>query len=122
MDALGTGKDTRELRAKLNKQRETIGSMAKDASLAVKRLAQAVTQSNYPDPDARSQHVVQHQKLVKDFHAVLKEFQKAQRTCAERESTFLPQAAPVSGGSVSGGRAGSSSGYGRARQILLATS
>ena len=31
-------------------------------------------------------------KLVKDFQAVLKEFQKAQRTCAERETNFLPQA------------------------------
>ena len=33
-------------------------------------------------------------KLVKDFQAVLKEFQKAQRTCAERETNFLPQAEP----------------------------
>mmetsp|Transcript_30600 Transcript_30600/g.49269 ORF Transcript_30600/g.49269 Transcript_30600/m.49269 type:complete len:295 (-) Transcript_30600:193-1077(-) len=90
VDALGTNKDTRELRGKLNKQRETIGQMAKDASLAVKRLATAVTQSDEAG-DARPQHVAQHQKLVKDFHAVLKEFQKAQRTCAEREATFLPQ-------------------------------
>ena len=92
VDTLGTSKDTRELRGKLNKQRENIGAMAKDASLAVKRLAQTVTRGGDGDDDARAQHVAQHQKLVKDFHAVLKEFQRAQRTCAERESTFLPQA------------------------------
>jgi syntaxin 7 len=71
VDALGTNKDTRELRAKLNKQRETIGQMAKDASVAVKRLAQTVTNSDDAG-EGRSQHVAQHQKLVKDFHAVLK--------------------------------------------------
>jgi syntaxin 7 len=30
-------------------------------------------------------------KLVRDFQAVLKEFQKAQRACAERESAYMPQ-------------------------------
>ena len=92
VDSLGTGKDTRELRAKLNKQRESIGRTAKECSLAVKRLAQSVTNS---DDDGRSTHVAQHQKLVKDFHVVLKDFQKAQRTCAERESAFLPQRDPA---------------------------
>ena len=60
VDSLGTGKDTRELRAKLNKQRESIGRTAKECSLAVKRLAQSVTNS---DDDGRSTHVAQHQKL-----------------------------------------------------------
>jgi syntaxin 7 len=91
VDALGTSKDTRELRAKLNKQRELIGGMAKEASLAVKRMAQTVHDADSSGDARRAKHVAQHQKLVKDFHAVLKEFQKAQRTCAERESTFLPQ-------------------------------
>jgi syntaxin 7 len=79
VDALGTGKDTRELRAKLNAQRESIGGMAKEASSAVKRLAR----------DGRDDS--KSQKTVRDFHGVLKEFQKAQRICAERESAFLPQ-------------------------------
>jgi syntaxin 7 len=91
VDVLGTGKDTRELRAKLHEQREKLGVMARDASLAVKRLAQAVTSAIDVDDEDRAEHVAKHQKLVKDFHAVLKDFQKAQRTCAERESTFLPQ-------------------------------
>jgi len=82
VDSLGTGKDTKELRGKLNKQRESIGRVAKECSLAVKRLAQSVTNS---DDDGRTTHVAQHQKLVKDFHVVLKDFQRAQRTCAERE-------------------------------------
>ena len=102
VDSLGTGKDTRELRAKLNKQRESIGRTAKECSLAVKRLAQSVTNS---DDDGRSTHVAQHQKLVKDFHVVLKDFQKAQRTCAERESAFLPQRDPARSPSRSYGAA-----------------
>ena len=80
VDALGTGKDTRELRGKLNTQRESIGGMAKEASLAVKRLA-----SGGRSDDQKAQ------KLVRDFHGVLKEFQKAQRLCAEREATFAPR-------------------------------
>ena len=80
VDALGTGKDTRELRGKLNAQRESIGGMAKEASAAVKRLA-----SGGRADDQKAQ------KLVRDFHGVLKDFQKAQRVCAEREATFLPQ-------------------------------
>eukprot|EP00976_Prorocentrum_cordatum_P004877 96040-Prorocentrum_minimum.AAC.3 len=31
-----------------------------------------------------------HAKLVKDFHGVLKEFQKAQRICLDRESMYRP--------------------------------
>ena len=80
VDALGTSKDTRDLRGKLNAQRESIGGMAKEASLAVKRLA-----SGGRSDDQKAQ------KLVRDFHGVLKEFQRAQRVCAEREATFLPQ-------------------------------
>jgi len=92
VDVLGTGKDTRDLRASLHEQRERLGVMARDASLAVKRLAQAVTNASDVDDEERAEHAARHQKLVKDFHGVLKDFQKAQRTCAERESTFLPQA------------------------------
>ena len=39
VDSLGTGKDTRELRAKLNAARENIGGMAQEAASHVKRLA-----------------------------------------------------------------------------------
>jgi len=80
VDSLGTGKDTKELRAKLNAARENIGGMAREAASHVKRLAS----DGHPD-DTKAQ------KLVRDFHSVLKEFQRAQRQCAEREQTFLPQ-------------------------------
>ena len=42
VDALGTGKDTRELRGKLNAQRESIGGMAKEASAAASDAVVAV--------------------------------------------------------------------------------
>ena len=99
VDTLGTSKDTRELRGKLNKQRENIGAMAKDASLAVKRLAQTVTRGGDGDDDARAQHVARHQKLVKSFHAVLKAKDasfsvRRARARTRAQSTFLPQASP----------------------------
>ena len=44
----------------------------------MKRLAQAVTNAVDVDDEDKAAHVAKHQKLVKDFHAVLKDFQKAQ--------------------------------------------
>jgi len=43
------------------------------------------------DEDDAESLAERHKKLVKDLHATLKDFQRAQRACAERESTFLPQ-------------------------------
>ena len=87
VDVLGTGKDTRDA-GELHEQREKLGVMARDASLAVKRLAQAVTNAVDVDDEDKAEHVAKHQKLVKDFHAVLKDFQKAQRTCGARVDVF----------------------------------
>jgi len=84
VDALGTGKDTRDLRLRLHRQRDALGQIAKDTTAAVKRLCDLAAAGG---PGAKATQ----SKLVKDFQAVLKEFQKAQRACAERESAFLPQ-------------------------------
>ena len=84
VDALGTPKDTRDLRLRLHRQRDSLGQIAKDTTAAVKRLSDLV---NSGGPSAKATQT----KLVKDFQAVLKEFQKAQRLCAERESAFIPQ-------------------------------
>jgi syntaxin 7 len=92
VDALGTPKDTRDLRMRLHRQRDSLGQIAKDTTAAVKRLSDLVGNGG---PGAKATQT----KLVKDFQAVLKEFQKAQRLCAEREAAFIPQ-----------GGAGSSSG------------
>ncbi len=53
----------------------------------MKRLSELATAPGAP-PSAKATQT----KLVKDFQAVLKEFQKAQRACAERESAYMPQA------------------------------
>ena len=82
----GTPKDTRELRARLHRQRDALGQIAKDTTASVKRLSELAGQPGAP-PGAKATQT----KLVKDFQAVLKEFQKAQRACAERESAYLPQ-------------------------------
>lgn len=86
VDALGTPKDTRDLRLRLHRQRDALGQIAKDTTAAVKRLSELASSGG---PTAKATQT----KLVKDFQAVLKEFQKAQRVCAERESAYLPQGA-----------------------------
>ena len=90
VDALGTPKDTRDLRARLHRQRDALGQIAKDTTAAVKRLSELAAGAG---PAAKATQT----KLLKDFQAVLKEFQRAQRACAERESSFLPGGAPGDG-------------------------
>lgn len=103
VDQLGTARDTKDQRAKLHKLRESIGQMAKESSVLVKKLARLVTDLVHEEQDQEYEYEAgededdaeslaeRHKKLVKDLHATLKDFQRAQRACAERESTFLPQ-------------------------------
>ncbi|OWM64163.1 syntaxin-22-like [Punica granatum] len=91
VNTLGTPKDTPELREKLRKTRLHIGQLVKDTSAKLKQASEtdhhAGVSPNKKITDA---------KLAKDFQAVLKEFQKAQRLAAERETAyapFVPQAA-----------------------------
>lgn len=79
-DRLGTPKDTVDLRDKLHKTRQHIGQLAKDISAKLKAASEAdqVTQVG-------TSRKVGDAKLAKDFHAVLEEFQKAQRRAAEKE-------------------------------------
>lgn len=85
INSLGTPKDTVELRDKLHKTRQQIGQLAKDVSAKLKaaserdQLTEVSTSKRIGDA-----------KLAKDFQAVLKEFQKAQRTEAEKETSFTP--------------------------------
>jgi syntaxin 7 len=109
VDQLGTARDTKDQRAKLHKLREQIGAMAKESSVLVKKLAKMVTDLVHEEQDQEYNEEYEageddaeslaerHKKLVKDLHATLKDFQRAQRACAERESTFLPQKENVGG-------------------------
>ncbi|CAN1199984.1 SYP22 [Linum perenne] len=94
VNTLGTPKDTPELREKLHKTRLHIGQLVKDTSA---RLKQA-SDSDHHGTVSQSKKIAD-AKLAKDFQAVLKEFQKAQRLSAEREtaySTFVAKANPPS--------------------------
>ncbi|KAJ9549599.1 hypothetical protein OSB04_022142, partial [Centaurea solstitialis] len=91
VNTLGTPKDTPELRDKLHKTRLHIGQLVKDTS---EKLKQASETDHRADVSASKK--ITDAKLAKDFQAVLKEFQKAQRLSAERETAytpFVPQAA-----------------------------
>ncbi|CAA0843264.1 Syntaxin-22 [Striga hermonthica] len=85
VNALGTPKDTPELREKLHKTRLHIGQLVKDTSAKLKQASEtdhhAEVSTNKKITDA---------KLAKDFQLVLKEFQKAQRIAAERETLYTP--------------------------------
>ncbi|KAF3449379.1 hypothetical protein FNV43_RR10107 [Rhamnella rubrinervis] len=90
VNTLGTPKDTPELREKLHKTRLHIGQLVKDTS---ERLKQASERDHHAEVNASKK--IADAKLAKDFQAVLREFQKAQRLAAERETaytTFVPQA------------------------------
>lgn len=89
VNTLGTPKDTPQLREKLHKTRLHIGQLVKDTSAKLKQAS---------DTDHRveisASKKISDAKLAKDFEAVLKEFQKAQRLAAERETAYTPFVQP----------------------------
>lgn len=85
VNTLGTPKDTPELREKLHKTRLHIGQLVKDTSA---KLKQASETDHHAEVSASKK--IADAKLAKDFQAVLKEFQKAQRLAAERETAYAP--------------------------------
>ncbi|KAE8727417.1 Syntaxin-21 [Hibiscus syriacus] len=85
VNTLGTPKDTPELREKLHKTRLHIGQLVKDTSAKLKQASE--TDHN---AEVSASKKITDVKLAKDFQAVLKEFQKAQRFAAERETSYSP--------------------------------
>eukprot|EP00262_Sarcandra_glabra_P006262 TRINITY_DN183_c0_g1_i1.p1 TRINITY_DN183_c0_g1~~TRINITY_DN183_c0_g1_i1.p1 ORF type:complete len:274 (+),score=42.89 TRINITY_DN183_c0_g1_i1:209-1030(+) len=85
VNTLGTPKDTPQLREKLHKTRLHIGQLVKDTSA---KLKQASETDHHTSVSASKK--IADAKLAKDFQAVLKEFQKAQRLAAERETAYAP--------------------------------
>ncbi|KAL3737771.1 hypothetical protein ACJRO7_019314 [Eucalyptus globulus] len=85
VNALGTSKDTPELREKLHKTRLYIGNLVKDTSERLKQASETDHQAGV-SPVKK----IADAKLAKDFQAVLKEFQKAQRLAAEKETAYAP--------------------------------
>ncbi|PKI45360.1 hypothetical protein CRG98_034164 [Punica granatum] len=85
VNTLGTPKDTAELREKLHKTRQYIGELVKDTSARLKEASETDHHSGI-SPSKK----IADAKLAKDFQAVLREFQKAQRLAAERETAYTP--------------------------------
>ncbi|RXI08134.1 hypothetical protein DVH24_022278 [Malus domestica] len=85
VNSLGTPRDTLQLRDKLHKTRAHIGQLVKDTS---EKLKQASETDHHAQVTVVKK--IADAKLAKDFQAVLKEFQKAQRLAAERETTYAP--------------------------------
>lgn len=85
VNSLGTPKDTLELREKLHKTRLHIGQLVKDTSAKLKQASE-----NDQHTEVSASKRIADAKLAKDFQAVLKEFQKAQRLAVERETAYTP--------------------------------
>ena len=83
---LGSGKDTPAHRQRIKQLGEKISGLAKDVSGQLK--AQGAGGAGGAGDGATK---LKQQKLVKDFSALLQDFQKAQRECAEREAASLPR-------------------------------
>ncbi|KAI4372385.1 hypothetical protein MLD38_010622 [Melastoma candidum] len=89
-NTLGTPKDTPELREKLHNTRLFIGQLVKDASAKLKQASEVDHHAGI-SPSKK----IADAKLAKDLQAVLKEFQKAQRLAAERETAYTPFVRPA---------------------------
>ena len=89
VDALGTAKDTKEMRVKIATERENISRQARDANAKLKTLGREMD-SVAPAATAKAVH----SRLISDLQGVLKEFQRAQRLCAEKEMQFVPRDTP----------------------------
>ena len=85
VNTIGTPKDTPDLREKLHKTRLHIGQLVKDTS---EKLKQVSERDHHTEVNAGKK--ITDAKLAKDFQAVLREFQKAQRLAAERETAYAP--------------------------------
>ncbi|VFQ97308.1 unnamed protein product [Cuscuta campestris] len=85
VNTLGTPKDTPELREKLRKTRLHISQLVKDTSAKLKQASETDHRNG-----VSASKKIGDAKLAKDFQAVLKEFQKAQRFAAERETAYTP--------------------------------
>ena len=81
VEIIGSEKDTTTLRSKLKTSRERLQSMARQNSTGVKELSSASSTLSATD---RATHA----QIVREFHSVIKEFQRAQRVCIEREAMY----------------------------------
>ncbi|XP_028100427.1 syntaxin-22-like isoform X1 [Camellia sinensis] len=85
LHSLGTPKDTLLLRQKLHRTRLHIGQLVKETSIKLKQATETDQRT-----EVSASKKIADAKLAKDFQAVLREFQKAQRLAAERETTYAP--------------------------------
>ncbi|CAL9043728.1 unnamed protein product [Musa banksii] len=85
VNTLGTPKDTPELRERLHKTRLDIRQLVKDTAAELKQASETDHHA-----EVSTSKKIADAKLAKDFQAILKEFQKAQRIAAERETGYIP--------------------------------
>ncbi|KNA20486.1 hypothetical protein SOVF_052060 [Spinacia oleracea] len=85
VNTLGTPKDTLDLRDRLHKTRLHIGQLVKETSAKLKEASE--TDQRF---EVSASKKISDAKLARDFQTVLKEFQRAQRLAAQRETAYSP--------------------------------
>ncbi|RWR74431.1 syntaxin-22 [Cinnamomum micranthum f. kanehirae] len=91
VDAIGTTKDTPDLRQKLHHSRQRIGQLVKETSAKLRALSDSDRSS-----DVNPSKKIEDAKLARDFQAILQDYQKVQRLAAEREAAYAPSGPPSS--------------------------
>ncbi|KAL9670923.1 hypothetical protein QQ045_008485 [Rhodiola kirilowii] len=91
VDAIGTVKDTPDLRLKLHNTRQRVLQLVKETSTKLKALSESDRGSN-----VNASKKIEDAKLARDFHTILQEFQNVQQLASERESTYAPSVPPSS--------------------------
>ncbi|KAM7463559.1 hypothetical protein LguiA_031680 [Lonicera macranthoides] len=85
VNSLGTPKDTLQLRQKLHKSRLHIQQLVTDTSAKLKEASEI---DHHTEVSVGKK--IADAKLSKDLQSILREFQKAQRLAAERETAYAP--------------------------------
>ncbi|CAM8985141.1 unnamed protein product [Rhodiola kirilowii] len=91
VDAIGTVKDTPDLRLKLHNTRQRVLQLVKETSTKLKAISESDRGSN-----VNASKKIEDAKLARDFHTILQEFQNVQQLASERESTYAPSVPPSS--------------------------
>lgn len=98
VDALGTARDTQDLRRRLGEQNAAVQALARGVKARVTRLS-AVEEQQQPQPQQQGREG-RARRLVLDFAALLNDYKSVQRLAADKEAASLPRGAAASGGAA----------------------
>jgi syntaxin 7 len=94
VDALGTARDTQDLRRRLGEQNAAVQALARGVKARVTRLSAVEEQRQQQGREGRAR------RLVLDFAALLNDYKSVQRLAADKEAASLPRGAAATTGAA----------------------